>query len=431
MKQQCLMTFLVATALTIAVSAITLAQSTNSNGTTKFSYSLSLKADTANLSSKIALAAEDEPGEKMIISGTVYDSDAVTPAKNAVLYLYQTDVRGIYSDEECNNGCPKLRGYLKTDANGKYEISTIKPGHYPHIKAPAHIHVHVKAANQPEYQVTFFFYDDSLITAERRARTDTLLKDFGLIKLMPDDKGVLRGIHSIKPPLPPTSPQNTNTDTVVANPQLEQELRKIMLEMIEDLHHGSIRVFNRYRADNLISTSEAGDAEVMHPLEKKPIELADVQVREYGETVVMNFRELDRVELKNQKFTRTWRKTVVFMKRDTSWQMISYHSSPAAFERVVAAVDPKILDAYVGQYKNPLWGIYNVTREGDTIVFTSSNSYRTEYLPESETEFFNKDEQSRQEMLQTLSFVRNGKGKVTHCIFRENDGQNIVVKKIR
>lgn len=401
------------------------------SGTTASGYPLSHTRDASNLPSKIALCTEDEPGEKMIISGTVYEADGVTPVKDAVVFLYQTDARGVYSEEQENSGRPKLRGYLKTDADGKYEISSIKPGHYPHIKAPAHIHVQVWAPNQPEYPALFQFYDDPLISDERRARSTTQPEEFGLIKLVADDHGVLHGVRNIKT-RPATTQDATMRPAVAANTQLEQDLRKIVLDILEDgLHGGTGGVFRRYRAPGFISVVEAGDSGPMHPLETRTIEIEDVRLREDGDTVIMAFRRVDRIELKNQKFTKSERESVVFLRRDGNWRILSDHSSPIGFERAIATVEPKILDAYIGTYENPLWGIYYVTREGNELAFTSANGYRTEYLPESETEFFNKDEQGRQEMLQTITFVRGAENKVSHCVFRENDGQNIVVTKLR
>jgi protocatechuate 3,4-dioxygenase, beta subunit len=44
---------------------------------------------------------------------------------------------------------PRLRGWAKTDNNGRFEFSTIKPPPYPNRYVRAHIHVHVRAAGYP------------------------------------------------------------------------------------------------------------------------------------------------------------------------------------------------------------------------------------------------------------------------------------------
>ena len=47
--------------------------------------------DTLNIPSKIKMVADSEPGERMIISGTIYLPDGKTPAKDAILSVWHTD----------------------------------------------------------------------------------------------------------------------------------------------------------------------------------------------------------------------------------------------------------------------------------------------------------------------------------------------------
>src|SRR5262249_4376964 len=57
-------------------------------------------------------------------------------------------------------------------------------------------------------------------------------------------------------------------------------------------------------------------------------------------------------------------------------------------ERVAIKIDPKILDAYVGQYQlNPNL-IMTMTREGDSLMTQLTGQPKFELFPESETEFF-------------------------------------------
>lgn len=100
---------------------------------------------------KTTIVTIDEPGEPLIVSGTVYRSDG-KPAKNALIYMYQTSSTGWYSDKayhisgnEGDHRHARLFGYLRTDENGRYEIRTIKPGGYPGSELPAHIHFFVTA----------------------------------------------------------------------------------------------------------------------------------------------------------------------------------------------------------------------------------------------------------------------------------------------
>lgn len=89
-----------------------------------------------------------EKGQKLIVSGTVFQLDGKTPAKDVIIYYWQTDNNGYYSPEPGMDERTKrhghIRGWVKTDENGKYTIKTIRPAPYPNDVLPAHIHLSVK-----------------------------------------------------------------------------------------------------------------------------------------------------------------------------------------------------------------------------------------------------------------------------------------------
>lgn len=87
--------------------------------------------------SRISIAQPGEPGTPLVFSGTVYRPDGETPAPGVVLYVYQTDATGIYGPP---GQAPRLRGWLRTDAEGRYEVRTIRPGSYPTGGIAAHVH---------------------------------------------------------------------------------------------------------------------------------------------------------------------------------------------------------------------------------------------------------------------------------------------------
>src|SRR5688572_1615210 len=51
---------------------------------------------TLSWETKIENAAD--PGEPMIIEGTIYKKDGKTPAPGVILYVYHTDAKGYYSN---------------------------------------------------------------------------------------------------------------------------------------------------------------------------------------------------------------------------------------------------------------------------------------------------------------------------------------------
>jgi protocatechuate 3,4-dioxygenase beta subunit len=122
----------------------------------------------ANVRSKTILFTERDKGEKMVISGTVFDADGKTPVPNVLIYLYHTDIEGFYG----RNGEPKhgrYRGWLLTDAEGRYSFQTIKPAPYPENRFAAHIHMTVTTtAMREDWIDSILFEGDKLISARER-----------------------------------------------------------------------------------------------------------------------------------------------------------------------------------------------------------------------------------------------------------------------
>ncbi|MFY9555493.1 MAG: serine hydrolase, partial [Blastocatellia bacterium] len=73
-------------------------------------------------------------------------------------------------------------------------------------------------------------------------------------------------------------------------------------------------------------------------------------------------------------------------------------------ERIAARVDPKVFEAYVGQYQpNPTSAVLRVTREGDKLMMQmGSGTEKRELVPESEARFFTNE--NRRE---TFSFIKD------------------------
>jgi protocatechuate 3,4-dioxygenase beta subunit len=86
---------------------------------------------------RITVAPPDETGERLVVTGRVLGPDGKTPVHGASVYVYQTDKTGVYSRPVDDSRNPRLKGYLRTDASGRYEYSTIRPGSYPNTQNPA------------------------------------------------------------------------------------------------------------------------------------------------------------------------------------------------------------------------------------------------------------------------------------------------------
>lgn len=91
------------------------------------------------LSSTGRIAAVNEPGSPLVIRGQVMGVDGA-PAANTIVFAYQTDRTGLYDARENGPHSWRLRGWVKTDANGRFTFETIRPGSYPGTNNPPHVH---------------------------------------------------------------------------------------------------------------------------------------------------------------------------------------------------------------------------------------------------------------------------------------------------
>lgn len=125
------------------------------------------------LTSTDTLPGFKDHDNKMLITGTVYQIDGSTPASNIIIYIYHTNEKGIYPTKGNEQGWARrhgyLRGWVKTDENGKFYFYTFKPASYPSRTEPAHVHITVKEPNKTEYWLdSYQFDDDPLLTNKVR-----------------------------------------------------------------------------------------------------------------------------------------------------------------------------------------------------------------------------------------------------------------------
>lgn len=145
----------------------------------------------STLTSTVRIAPPTEPGERLVLTGTMYRADGRTPAANMVLLAYHTNVKGIYPRRLTSAGRGSLQGRLRTDAQGRYRIETIRPGGYPDSEAPAHIHLVVQPDGEKEFYVDEVIFDDDPRTDRFRGQ-----KGFAVVKVVKKG-GVWTGSHDI------------------------------------------------------------------------------------------------------------------------------------------------------------------------------------------------------------------------------------------
>jgi protocatechuate 3,4-dioxygenase, beta subunit len=154
-----------------------------------------------NINATDTSAGWTEQGVKLLVTGKVYQMDGKTPAKDVIIYYWQTDHNGYYSPKSTTNKAAQrhghIRGWVKTDREGRYAIYTIRPAPYPNETIPAHIHISIKEPDiENEYYIDeFVFDDDRLLTGDKRGALENR-GGSGILRLI-EVNGLLVAEHNI------------------------------------------------------------------------------------------------------------------------------------------------------------------------------------------------------------------------------------------
>jgi protocatechuate 3,4-dioxygenase, beta subunit len=116
---------------------------------------------------------EEPQGQRIVVAGRVVDEDG-RPLRDTLVELWQTNAAGRYRHAKDDHPAPLDpnfggAGRTITDADGRYQFTTIKPGAYPwrnHDNAwrPAHIHFSIFGWSFRTRLITqMYFPDDPLI----------------------------------------------------------------------------------------------------------------------------------------------------------------------------------------------------------------------------------------------------------------------------
>ena len=147
------------------------------------------------------IAPSGEPGTPLVVTGVVYRPDGRTPASGVLVYAYHTNAAGIYPRRGGETGSARqhgyLRGWLRTDARGRYRFTTIRPAPYPGRDAPAHVHLTVTPRGGDERWIdSIVFDDDPLLTPRRRAELRNV-GGSGVVRVTRARDGVLSATRNV------------------------------------------------------------------------------------------------------------------------------------------------------------------------------------------------------------------------------------------
>ena len=125
------------------------------------------------------LVDASEPGDRLVVSGTVLSADCRTPIPGALVEVWQANHAGVYDTNLPGNFTEvttfHLRGMLYTNEQGRYEIETIMPGRYPippnlpglekyaGLTRPAHVHFRVMESLHVPLTTQLYFKGDPFL----------------------------------------------------------------------------------------------------------------------------------------------------------------------------------------------------------------------------------------------------------------------------
>jgi protocatechuate 3,4-dioxygenase beta subunit len=116
-----------------------------------------LERDPASLGWSTRIGTGEDPGEPLLLSGTVFHNDGRSPAAGVVIYAHHTNSDGRYAngtqESPWSRRHGRLRGWVRTGADGRYAFRTIRPAPYPSRTDPAHIHLMIVEPGHPPYWI--------------------------------------------------------------------------------------------------------------------------------------------------------------------------------------------------------------------------------------------------------------------------------------
>jgi catechol 1,2-dioxygenase len=141
------------------------------------------------------IASTDTEGERVRITGTVYDVTTNAPVARAMLDVWQAATNGLYENQDKNQPDYNLRGRFQADEKGTFELVALLPTPYPvptdgpvgellrlakrQAYRPAHIHFIVSAPNHETLVTQVFRKGDKIIDADPVFSADrNLIGDF-------------------------------------------------------------------------------------------------------------------------------------------------------------------------------------------------------------------------------------------------------------
>jgi ketosteroid isomerase-like protein len=218
----------------------------------------------------------------------------------------------------------------------------------------------------------------------------------------------------------------------------QQEVLDAHNARVEAAEKRDYATYSRLVADDCISTDDDGVLDTnpkAHIMEHWKLPLAydhgvnprDFVVHVYDSTAVLNYRVTIHEQFTDADIISEQRYTETYVKQNGSWLLVArqWGNLPVNFHKPVS-IDTSAYKDYVGQYEwRPLGGVDTVSLKDGKLWTHFGKDMDEQYFPLGSETFFMRND------LGSVTFVRDGQGRVTGYTYHRWDGQEIHVKKIK
>ncbi|WP_111682585.1 hypothetical protein [Winogradskyella tangerina] len=129
---------------------------------------------------------------KLKLTGVVYQSDGVTPAKDVIIYIEQPNENGDFDLRKTGDERYVFhRSWVKTDSDGKYTFYTFIPGGDRRYNQMQQIFPIIKESTKEEQQLESLLFDNDPLLTKRCRKQLAKKGDVGRILTTKKEDGIL------------------------------------------------------------------------------------------------------------------------------------------------------------------------------------------------------------------------------------------------
>jgi protocatechuate 3,4-dioxygenase beta subunit len=148
------------------------------------------QARPASLSPTARIAPVGEPGVPLVVHGRIFQRDGRAAAPGIIVFAYHTDRTGIYDAPSNGPHSWRLRGWVRTGPDGRFEFTTIRPAPYPGRRDAAHIHVSIQGPGIKRFWTSEVLFDDDPLLTEAVREESRRAGQFGRVRVVAVRDGV-------------------------------------------------------------------------------------------------------------------------------------------------------------------------------------------------------------------------------------------------